>query len=286
MRFMDLIEKVVKSSPSKRALGQDISWEGIALSELPQFKATPFKERESQYALVICVKNEGDRLKKQLQNLKNYMIRGQFDIVISDAPSNDGSTEVDSLKNYDVACLISLEERGGLSSSLRSAFYWSIKQGYQGVLMMDGNNKDGGDALPLFYSKLQEGFDYVQGSRFVDGGRAVNTPMSRTFLIKFIHAPFFSLLCRKRLTDTTNGFRGFSRSFLLERRVGFYRASFCEYELPYFLSWIACRLKKRVVEIPVTRAYPKGQPVPTKIVGWRGYWRMLKPLVYLACAKY
>ena len=73
----------------------------------------------------------------------------------------------------------------------------------------------------------------------------------------------------KHLTDTTNGFRAYSKRFLTDGRVLPFREIFFGYELIYYLPVKACRLGFKVVEVPVTRAYPKGE-VPSKIGGFRG----------------
>ena len=39
-----------------------------------------------------------------------------------------------------------------------------------GVLTIDGNNKDCPESLDIFIKKLDEGFDMIQGSRFIKGG--------------------------------------------------------------------------------------------------------------------
>ena len=47
--------------------------------------------------------------------------------------------------------------------------HWALTRGYQGILTIDGNNKDSIESVPLFLEKLGEGFDLVQGRRFIKG---------------------------------------------------------------------------------------------------------------------
>jgi len=240
--------------------------------------------KRNRYVVIIGVLNEGERLHRQLAKLSKFL--DTCDVVIADAPSTDGSTEPTILKAAGVHALVSLQEPGGLSSSLRTGFAYALRAGYEGLVIMDGNDKDDPSALPIFAEQLNAGVDYVQGSRFQRGGQAINTPLVRMLLIKLVHAPFFSVLCRVRLTDTTNGFRAYSRRFLLDARVTPFRDAFCFYELPFYLSWAACRYGFRTSEIPVVRAYPSTGPVPTKITGVRAHWRMLKPLLMLLLHRY
>ena len=73
------------------------------------------------------------------------------------------------------------------------AFAYALRQGYDGILQIDGNNKDGFEAIPEFIKGLQEGYDYVQGSRFIKGGVATNTPWARWFGVRFLASPILSI---------------------------------------------------------------------------------------------
>jgi dolichol-phosphate mannosyltransferase len=251
--------------------------------ELPQAISVAFKPRTADVAVVICVWNEGDRLRNQLRRMSPYL--GLVDIIISDRPSNDGSTDRSTLRTAGVTASVELKEAGGFSASLRAGLGLALDEGYGGVLMMDGNDKDDVGRIPEFIHALASGVDYAQGSRYIGEARGVRTPRMRDFLIRRVHVPLFSLLAGHRFTDTTNGMRGFSASFLCDPRVRPFRHRFGAYELPYYLGWAACRYGFRVAEIPASRVYPPGR-TPTKIRGVERNWQMLKPLVDLALRRY
>ena len=89
-----------------------------------------------------------------------------------------------------------------------------LQRGYQGILTIDGNNKDSIEDVPRFIRKLKEGYGFVQGFRFIKGGRAVRTPVMRMLAVRLIHAPIISLTARRRFTDTTNACRTYSGEYL------------------------------------------------------------------------
>jgi len=97
--------------------------------------------------------------------------------------------------------------------------------------------------------------------------------------VKLLHAPLISLAAGFHYTDTTNGFRGYSRRLLLDPRVQPLREVFVAYELHYYLAIRAPRLGLRVCETPVTRIYPPAGKTPTKISPIRGNWRILRTLI-------
>jgi hypothetical protein len=254
---------------------------GGRVRQVPTFTATEFAPRTSDYCVCIFVINENGKLHKQLAAMQEHC-RGRIDVVIADGGSTDGSTDHEKLKSLGVNTLLTKTGPGKLGAQMRMAFHWALDRGYGGIVSMDGNGKDGPDAIPRFIEKLNDGFDHVQGSRFIPGGVSENLPFSRWLGVKFLHAPLISLASRFRYTDTTNGFRAYSRRFLEDRRVSVFRDVFPGYELHYYLAIRAARLGFNVCEIPVSRRYPSHGPVPTKISPVRGNLRVLRCL-FAAC---
>lgn len=250
------------------------------MREVPAYSSTTYRDKKSDYCILIPVINEGKKIQKQLQRMSEFS--NIFDVIIADGGSSDGSLEDEFLRSVNVAAKLVKTGPGKLSAQMRMALDYAMNREYAGVIFMDGNNKDNPEAILRFEQKLREGFDHVQGSRFVKGGKHENTPMSRYLAIRFIHAPLISLAARFRYTDTTNGFRAYSRKFILDDRVSLFREIFSQYELHYYLAIQAAKLKFRVVEIPVERIYPSTGPVPTKIGGMRGNWLVMKTL-FRAC---
>ena len=157
---------------------------------------------------------------------------------------------------------------------------------YKGVVTIDGNDKDSIEDVPRFIEKLKEGYGLVQGSRFVKGGKAINTPLIRTVSVRLIHAPVISLTAGQWFTDTTNAFRAYSAEYLKDTRVSPLRDVFMTYELLAYLSVRASQLGYRACEIPVTRAYPKTGKTPTKISFFKGNSELMKILIRNAFGAY
>jgi len=206
-------------------------------------------------------------------------IADRVDVVVADGGSTDGSTAEAELAPRGVRALLVKTGPGKLSAQMRMAMDWAMDEGYDGLITIDGNDKDDPSAVPAFAEALADGWDHVQGSRFVRGGRAIRTPLSRWLAVRLLHAPLVSLAAGFRYTDTTNGFRGYSRRFLLDPRVAPFRDVFVRYELHYYLAIRAARLGFRCLELPVTRAYPAKGPTPTKISPIRGNLLVLRTLL-------
>jgi hypothetical protein len=128
--------------------------------------------------------------------------------------------------------------------------------------------------------------DFVQGSRYLPGGKAINTPLDRHIAVRCLHAPLISLSAGYHYTDTTNGFRAFSAKLLSDPRVAVFRDIFDTYNLHYYLAIRAARLGFAIKEIPVTRAYPEKGKTPTKISGMQGRLLILRQLLEAVFHRY
>ncbi|MFG6366986.1 MAG: glycosyltransferase family 2 protein [Lachnospiraceae bacterium] len=245
---------------------------------VPLFVCEEYVPKTKDYVVLIPVINEGERILKELYRAYKHHIADYADLVICDGGSTDGSMEKRKLKKLQVNTLLVKNDIGKQGAQLRMGIYWALERGYKGVITIDGNNKDSIEDIPRFIQKLEEGYDFVQGSRFISGGRAINTPLIRNIAVRLIHAPIISLTARQHFTDTTNAYRAYSARYLQDERVAPLREVFMSYELLAYLSVRATQLGYRACEIPVTRAYPKKGKTPTKIHFWKGNTELLKIL--------
>jgi dolichol-phosphate mannosyltransferase len=257
---------------------------GAMQREVPEAEISILQERGHKYALVIPVINEGERIRQQLTKI--FESRPSADVIVADGGSTDGSLAVDFLRATGCRALLVKKGPGRLSAQLRMAYAWALDQGYLGIITIDGNGKDGVAAIDGFIDKLDAGFDYIQGSRYVAGGQAINTPLDRQIAGRLIHAPLLSLSAGRWYSDTTNGFRAYSARYLLDPKVAPFRNVFERYSLLFYLTVRASQLGYRTTEIPVARAYPKDEKTPTKISGLRGRIDMMKELIAVALGRF
>ena len=245
---------------------------------VPKFECTEYAEKSSDYVVLIPIINEGKRIHTELQRAKDSRISEYADIVVCDGGSTDGCTQENILRELDVNTLLVKKDTGKQGAQLRMGIWWAIQRGYQGVITIDGNNKDSIEDVPRFIEKLKEGFELIQGSRFIEGGKGINTPWVRDLSVRLIHAPVISMTAGQRFTDTTNAYRGYSMRYLKDERVQPLRDIFMSYELLAYLSVRATQLGMKACEIPVTREYPANEKTPTKISFFKGNSELLKIL--------
>jgi dolichol-phosphate mannosyltransferase len=240
--------------------------------------------KRHRYCIAVFVINEGERVRGQLRDMAPLADR--IDIVVADGGSTDGSLALPSLAGFPLRALLVKRDSGKLSAQMRMAIAFALDEGYDGLVVIDGNGKDDVAAVPRFIELLEEGYDHVQGSRYIPGGLGINTPLSRTLGVRLLHAPLITLAAGTRYTDTTNGFRAYSRRLLADPRVQPLRDIFVGYELHYYLAIRAARLGFRVTETPVTRRYPASGQIPTKISPVKGNFAILKTLAAAALGRF
>lgn len=253
---------------------------------VPRFECIEFEPKSSEYVVLIPIINEGKRIQKELMRANTAKISQYADIVICDGDSKDGCTNKNRLRKLAVNTLLVKKDAGKQGAQLRMGIWWALQRGYKGIITIDGNNKDSIEDVPKFIEKLQEGYDFVQGSRFIQGGKAINTPFIRLISVRLLHAPIISITAKHHFTDTTNAYRGYSERYLLDKRVQPLRDIFMTYELLAYLSVRATQLGYSACEIPVTRAYPKKGKTPTKISFFKGNGELLKILFKNLLGKY
>lgn len=253
---------------------------------VPQFEAKEYREKTNKYVVLIPIINEGERIHNELERAKLANISDYADIVICDGDSTDGSTNYNKMIALNVNTLLIKQDVGKQGAQLRMGIWWALERGYEGIITIDGNNKDSIEDIPKFVEKLEQGYDFIQGSRFIKGGKAINTPIVRYLAVRLLHAPIISLTAGQWFTDTTNAYRGYSAKYLKDSRVQPLRDIFAGYELLAYLSVRATQLKMKACEIPVTRAYPKGEKIPTKISFFKGNNELLTILFKNLMRKY
>jgi dolichol-phosphate mannosyltransferase len=252
--------------------------------ELPSAQYRIFSQKKNKTCIVIPVLNEGSRIIEQLEGMKKLFLPA--DVIICDGGSTDGCTDDEKMIPLQVRGVIEKTGPGKMSAQLRLAMAFAVEEGYDFIINIDGNNKDGYESIPKYIERLESGVDIVLPSRFIEGGRSEFTPLFRSIAIKLIHAPLISIAAGARYTDTTNSFRGYRRNIFLDLRIRPFRNIFSIYNLPYYLAVRSTRLGYRVEEIAVRRSYPESGEVPTKIKGIKGKLGILKELACVVLGFY
>ena len=180
------------------------------------------------------------------------------------------------------ATVLTLGSTLGVGAALRAGYAYAVERGYDVAVVMAGNNKDSPEEIPLLLDPIADGrADFVQGSRWLK--RSANfgpMPLYRRIATR-VHPLLFSLAARRRVTESTNGFRAVRREVLADPRLHLEQAWLDEYELEPYLYLRAIQLGWRTAEVPVTKVYPPKHVGQTKMKPITGWWSILRPILYV-----
>jgi dolichol-phosphate mannosyltransferase len=220
--------------------------------------------------------NEGAKIRRLAERIRPGLV-DKFVAV------NDGSTDEgpDILRQNGITVLD--QPRRGIGAAIKRSVAYARAHGSDILVVMAGNNKDDPAEIPrLLRPIIEDGADYVQGSRFLPGGSSPHLPFFRAVSIRLLSF-LFRVYTAQPCTDLTNGFRAYRLAMLDDPRIDIEQDWLDTYECEYYIHWKAYTLGYKVVEVPVTKAYPAERGVEyTKIRPITGWWRMLRPFVFLA----
>ena len=200
-------------------------------------------------------------------------------MIVVDDGSTDDTAKVAAEKGAEV---ISTPKRAGVGAAIRTGLQHAQRYDYDVAVVMAGNNKDTPSELPRLLDPICDGsHDFVIGSRFLDGGHyGGNMPFYRKLATR-MHPWLFSLFCRKRLTESTNGFRAIRLSMLDDDRINLDQRWLDTYALEVYLLWKVLQLEYRHMEVPCTKVYPPKSIGYTKMRPVLDWWSILRPIFLL-----
>lgn len=200
-------------------------------------------------------------------------------VMLMDDGSTDDTRRAVETMGYKV---LSHPERRGVGAAIRTVFEYARQNKFDIVVIMAGNDKDRPAEIPRIVDPIvNEGYDFIQGSRYLPGGDFGNMPRYRQIATRYIHPLLFSFITGRRITDSTNGFRAIRLSALEDPKIDYHQAWLDRYELEPYLFYKFIKLGYKVKEVPVTKIYPPKALGYTKMAPITGWWSILRPLVLL-----
>jgi dolichol-phosphate mannosyltransferase len=219
--------------------------------------------------------NEGDKIRR---TLSRHPATRSYDLLVHDDGSTDGA--IDAPGPGVIVLRNAINQ--GIGAAMKRVFQYALDHGYDVLVIQAGNDKDDPLEIPALLAPLENGTaDFVQGSRYLGGGGFGNMPSYRVFATRVVHPLMFSLASRKRVSESTNGFRAFRTAILRDPRIDWRQDWLDRYELEPYLMLKAIRLGYRHVEVAVTKVYPPHKQGYTKMRPFLDWWSIMRPLVFL-----
>ncbi len=206
-------------------------------------------------------------------------VKGLDEVLLLDDASTDGTRQIAEAMGVKV---LTQPRRSGVGSAIRRAIRYAQENKFDILVIMAGNDKDRpNEIVRLTDAITRDGFDFVQGSRYLAGGNFGNMPVYRQLSTRFMHPLLLSFVTGKRITDSTNGFRAIRVSCFKDARINIDQPWLDHYELEPYLFFKFIRLGYKVKEVPVTKIYPPKALGYTKMRPFSGWWSILRPIFLL-----
>lgn len=208
-------------------------------------------------SIVVPTYNEAENVPVLIRRLEQVLsknkIKAEVVIVDDGSPDRTADTVRTLQRKYRNLVLFARGRKRGIGAAYKFAF---PKCRGEYIIEMDADLSHDPEQLPRLVEKLEEGYDLVIGSRYMEGGKRKDSLLRRIF-------PWIGNLLYRRLlgfpvTDTTSGYRGY-------RRVALQRLSLSG--LPDDFSFQSAMVSEsmarglRITEVPITfRKRAAGRP--------------------------
>jgi dolichol-phosphate mannosyltransferase len=206
---------------------------------------------ENERALVIIpTYNEKENIRSIIELVLSQS--PVLDVLVVDDNSPDGTAAIvgEMTKANARVNLMSRAGKQGLGTAYIAGFKWGLSHGYAYLIEMDADFSHDPREIPNMLKAIQEA-DLVLGSRYIDGVRVVNWPLSRLVLSKGA-SYYVRIIDGLPVYDPTGGFKCFRRRVLEAIDLDAVRSN--GYAFQVEMSYKAWMQGFRIREIPITFA--------------------------------
>ena len=198
--------------------------------------------------IIIPVYNEKENLEHLIPSIFQELPTSH--VLIIDDQSPDGSAEyIKQLQKKDSRIfLIERPKKLGLGSAYITGFLWGLEYGYDYFFEMDGDGSHDPKALPHFLSAMEQSYDIILGSRYINGGKIENWNWFRRGM-SWGGNLYARTLLSLPYHDLTGGFKCFRENVLRQLPLNKIRSDgYCfQIELTYLAHKQGCK----ILEVPI-----------------------------------
>jgi dolichol-phosphate mannosyltransferase len=139
--------------------------------------------------------------------------------------------------------------KNGLGRAYIAGFQWALARHYEFIFEMDGDFSHNPSDLPAFVEAARTA-DLAIGSRYKDGIRVINWPLSR-LVLSLGAAQYVKLITGMPFTDPTGGYKCFRRSALQAVDLEGIRSNGYSFQIEMTHKISIWRQGLKVVEVPI-----------------------------------
>ena len=165
----------------------------------------------SDVLIIIPAYNEESNIERVVDHLvQNFP---QYDYVVVNDGSKDSTGDICRRRGYN---FLDLPVNLGLAGAFQAGIRYAYKKGYECAIQLDGDGQHRPDFIGDMKKKIDEGYDIVIGSRFIDEKKPMTMRMLGSNLLEIA----IRLTTGWDIKDPTSGMRMFSRKMIREFAMG------------------------------------------------------------------
>ena len=246
-----------------------------ARNETADIAARPVRlwNRIQWILLVLPALNEAGKIGRTISKVPPGVVD---EILVVDDGSTDGTAEEAAALG---ASVLRHDKNMGVGAAIRTGIHYAEEHSFDVVVVAASDDQDVPAEIPRLLQPIDLGrAEFVQGSRYLPGGKRVRHPLMRT-IMTWSYSVMMSLLALRRVTDGTNGFRAFLTKTALSFPID--QEWLNRYELEPYL-YMRCLQRGVAVEVPVTKEYPAERTIGySKMRPIRDWWRIFRPILFV-----
>lgn len=155
--------------------------------------------------LIIPAYNECESIERVVENLRvNFP---QYDYVVINDGSTDDTSQICHEHGYEV---IDHPVNLGLAAALQTGMRYACEKDYDAAMQLDADGQHRPEYISSMLAKMEEGYDIVIGSRFVERKKPHTLRMLGSGLI----SAAIRIVTGKRIKDPTSGMRLYDRKVI------------------------------------------------------------------------
>jgi dolichol-phosphate mannosyltransferase len=232
--------------------------------------------RMNQTLVVVPTYNERENLPPLMQRLLALPVAVDVLVVDDNSPDGTGKLAEEWASTHPSIHVLHRSEKNGLGRAYLAGFKWAIEQGYECVFELDGDMSHNPDDIPMFLEAAR-GADLVLGSRYLNGIRIINWPLSRLMLSKGA-ATFVQKVTGMPFTDPTGGYKCFRRRALMSIDLDAVHSNGYSFQIE--MTHKLWRKGMTIVEVPIifTDRF-QGRSKMSRSIMFEAFWMVWRLLV-------
>lgn len=197
--------------------------------------------------VVVPTFNERENLLPLSQRLLGLPVPVDLLVVDGNSPDGTGRLADELAAKHPSIHVVHETQKKGLGRAYVAAFQWALDHGYEYVFELDGDFSHNPDDIPMFLEAAQNA-DLVLGSRYLNGIRIINWPLSRLMLSKSA-AKYVRVITGMPFTDPTGGYKCFNRRALEAIKLAEIQSDGYSFQIE--MTHRLWRQGLRIVEVPI-----------------------------------